>query len=80
MNKQGVIAGMLTGLICSVSYIVYFRFLGGDPANYFLGISPQGIGFPIMILSFIIIFVVSYFYEDAPKEIQELVERIRYPK
>ena len=80
MNKQGVIAGMLTGLICSVSYIVYFRFLGGDPANYFLGISPQGIGFPIMILSFIVIFLVSYFYEDAPEEIQELVERIRYPK
>jgi len=80
INKEGVIAGMLTGLIFSVSYIVYFRFMGGDPSDYLLGISPQGVGLPGMILSFTVILIVSRFFKEPPIEIQEMVENIRYPK
>lgn len=79
MNKGGVIAGMLTGLIFSVGYIIYFRFMGGTPDQYLFGISPQGVGLPGMILSFSVIMIVSRFFEDPPLEIQEMVENIRYP-
>lgn len=80
MNKEGVIAGMLSGLIFSVAYIVYFRFMGGLPEDYLFGISPQGVGLPGMIVSFTIIFIVSRFFKDPPQEIQDMVESIRYPK
>lgn len=80
MNKEGAIAGMLTGLIFSVSYIVYFRFMGGDPDDYLLGISAQGVGLPGMILSFVVTLVVSRFYAAPPAHIQEMVEDMRYPE
>jgi len=37
MNKEGAIAGMLTGLIFTFGYIVYFVFMGGDKADYLWG-------------------------------------------
>ena len=80
MNKQGAIAGMLAGLVFSLSYIVYFRFMGGDPDDYLLGISAQGVGLPGMILSFVVTLVVAQFYEAPPAGIQEMVEDMRYPE
>jgi len=80
MNKEGVIAGMLTGLIFSVGYIVYFKFLGGSPDDYLIGISPQGVGLPGMILSFTVTLIVARFFNDPPQEVQDMVESIRYPK
>jgi cation/acetate symporter len=79
MNKQGAIAGMLAGLVFSISYIVYFKFMNGDPQDYLFGISPQGVGLPGMILSFLIMYIVSKFYKDAPKSIQKEVDNIRVP-
>ena len=79
MNREGAIAGMLFGLIFSVSYIAYFRFFGGDPEHYLFGIQPQGIGLLGMIMSTMLIYIVSRFYDAAPANIQELVSRIRYP-
>lgn len=79
MNKEGVIAGMLTGLVFSLSYIIYFKFLGGNPDDYLWGITPQGVGLPGMILSSTVILVVSRFFKEAPQEIQQMVENIRYP-
>ena len=79
MNKQGAIAGMLTGLIFSISYIVYFKFMNGDPQDYLFGISPQGVGLPGMVLSFIVMFIVSSFFNKAPDSIQRNVEKIRIP-
>jgi cation/acetate symporter len=79
MNKQGAIAGMLTGLIFSILYIVYFKFMDGDPQDYLFGISPQGVGLPGMILSFIMMFIVSRFFNKAPEHIQMNVEKIRVP-
>lgn len=80
MNKQGVIAGMLAGLAFSLSYIVYFRFMGGDPEDYLFGISAQGVGLPGMILSFVVTLAVARFYEAPPAGIQEMVEDMRYPE
>jgi cation/acetate symporter len=49
MNREGAIAGMLTGLIFTVGYIVYFKGfmepVGGNVSdNWLFGISPEGIG------------------------------------
>lgn len=79
MNKEGAIAGILTGLIFTFGYIVYFVFLGGDKADYFLGIAPTGIGTIGTILHLIVAFVVSRMTPPPPQEIQELVELIRIP-
>ncbi len=79
MNKEGAIAGILTGLIFTFVYIVYFVFLGGDKADYFLGIAPSGIGTIGTLLHLIVAFVVSRMTPEPPQEIQDLVERIRIP-
>ena len=79
MNKEGAIAGILTGLIFTFGYIVYFVFMGGDKADYFLGIAPTGIGTIGTILHLIVAFVVSRMTPPPPQEIQELVELIRIP-
>jgi cation/acetate symporter len=79
MNKEGAIAGILTGLIFTFGYIIYFVFMGGDKADYFLGIAPTGIGTIGTILHLIVAFVVSRMTPEPPQEIQDLVERIRIP-
>jgi len=79
MNKEGAIAGILTGLIFTFGYIVYFVFLGGNPDNYFLGIAPTGIGTIGTILHLIVAFVVSRMTPEPPAHVQELVESIRLP-
>lgn len=83
MNKEGAIAGMLTGLIFTAAYIINFKFVNpGDnnPAHWFLGISPEGIGTVGMVLNFVVSFVVSRMTPEPPEEIQELVDSLRYPK
>ncbi len=79
MNKEGAIAGILTGLIFTFSYIVYFVFLGGSKEDYFLGIAPTGIGTIGTVLHLIVAFVVSRMTPEPPEEIQTLVEQIRLP-
>lgn len=82
MNKEGAIAGMLVGIIFTLGYIIYFKFInptaGAD--EWFLGISPEGIGTVGMILNFITANVVLKFTKEAPVEVQEMVESIRYPR
>ena len=79
MNKEGAITGILTGLIFTFGYIVYFVFMGGSKDDYFLGIAPTGIGTIGTILHLIVAFVVSRMTPPPPQEIQDLVERIRIP-
>ena len=55
MNKEAAISAMLTGLIFTSSYIVYFKFINpsaNTSANWWFGISPEGIGTLGMIFSF----------------------------
>ncbi len=78
-NREGVVSGMLAGIIFTASYIIYFKFLGGTPDQLWFGISPEGIGALGMLINFAVAFVVSRFTPPPPIEIQELVEHIRVP-
>jgi cation/acetate symporter len=83
MNKEGAISGMVVGLLFTASYIIYFKFINpaaNNSDNWLLGISPEGIGTLGMIFNFSIALLVHRFTPDAPPEIQQLVETIRYPK
>ncbi len=86
MNKWGAIAGMLTGLIFTMGYIIYFKgvFIApmakNIPENWFLGISPEGIGTVGMLLNFAVAYGVSKVTAPPPEHIQHLVEDIRVPK
>ena len=82
LNKEGAISGMLVGLIFTSSYITYFKFIAPELNtldNWFMSISPEGIGFVGMILNLVIALIVSSLTEPPPKEIGEMVERIRQP-
>lgn len=78
-NREGVILGMLAGLIFTASYIVYFKFMGGTPDQYWFGISPEGIGSLGMLVNFVVAFLVSFTTKPPPKDVQEMVESIRIP-
>jgi len=83
MNKQGAIAGMITGLLFTVAYISYFKFINpaaNVPDNWLFHISPEGIGTVGMLLNFIVSYVVRQFTPPPPAEIRELVEDIRIPR
>src|SRR5690606_9384005 len=57
MNKQGAIWGMVTGLVFTLAYISYFKFVNpaaNIPENWFMQISPEGIGTVGMIINFIV--------------------------
>lgn len=83
VNKEGAIAGMVTGMLFTSGYIVFFKFLFPEwnvPENWWFGISPEGIGTLGMIINFAVTLTVSYFTPAPPKHIRELVEGIRVPK
>ena len=83
MNKQGAIAGMLAGITFTAAYIIYFKFINpaaNVPENWLFEISPEGIGTIGMIINFVVAIVVLKMTDEAPEEIQQLVEDIRYPK
>ena len=90
INKQGAIAGMLTGLIFTYGYIEFFKglfFRSADSTaglnvaeNWLFGISPEGIGVIGMLLNFIVAITVSYMTAPPPERIQHMVEHIRVPR
>ncbi len=79
-NKEGAIAGMITGLVFTAVYIIGFKFMGWDAKNYLFGISPEGIGTVGMVVNLIVTLVVSRMTPPPPKEIQDLIEDIRIPR
>jgi cation/acetate symporter len=90
VNKEGAIAGMLTGLLFTYAYIEFFKGLflkwagapwGENVAEHWLfGISPEGIGVIGMCLNFIVAITVSHFTAPPPDRIQHMVEHIRVPR
>jgi cation/acetate symporter len=83
LNKEGAIAGMLVGLIFTATYIIYFKFLYVDlntSENWFMSISPEGIGFVGMILNFVVAILVSSATKPPPQEVLDMVEMIRQPE
>ncbi|MEX1221164.1 MAG: sodium:solute symporter family protein [Idiomarina sp.] len=83
MNSKGAIAGMVVGITFTLAYIIYFKFVNpaaNNPENWWFSISPEGIGTLGMIFNFVAAYIVHKATGDAPKDIQDLVESIRYPR
>jgi cation/acetate symporter len=90
MNKQGAIAGMLSGLLITLFYVFahkgiffiqgtqYVNAFGGP--NFFFGISPEAFGAVGAIVNFVVAIIVSRFTEDPPVSVQELVQSVRIPR
>jgi cation/acetate symporter len=76
-NSQGAIAGMLSGLIFTIIYIIGVKFAGMTP--WFFGVSAEGIGTLGMVINFIVTLIVSRFTPPPPEDIQALVEDLRTP-
>jgi len=77
------IAGMLAGLVFTISYISYFKFISPElntADHWWWGISPEGIGTLGMALNFLFCFGVSYLTPPPPKNVQDLIQEIRIPK
>ena len=49
-------------------------------ANWLFGITPQAIGGLGMVLNFVVALSISYLTEAPPKQVQEMVERLRIPR
>jgi cation/acetate symporter len=81
-NMPGAISGMVVGIVFTAWYIIHFKFVnptaGAD--EWFLGISPEGIGFVGMLLNFAVTYAVSHLTAPPPEHIQHLVEDIRVPR
>ncbi|MFT5643060.1 MAG: cation/acetate symporter [Janthinobacterium sp.] len=90
MNKEGAIAGMLSGLIVTLFYVFahkglffikgteYLDLIGG--ANAFFGITPEAFGAIGAGINFIVAILVFKFTKEAPPHIQLMVENVRVPR
>ena len=85
VNKQGAIAGMLTGLLFTMGYIIFFKGVFVEPlaanvaANWLFGISPEGIGAVGAAINLAVTLAVSALTPAPPEPVQALVRRIRVP-
>ncbi len=89
VNNVGAVAGMLTGLGCTLIYIFWFKgwffikgteMMANTPDNWFLGIAPEAFGAVGAMINFGVAFAVSKMTQAPPEHIQQLVEDIRIPK
>ncbi len=90
MNKEGAMAGMLSGLIITLFYVFahkglffikgteYLDLIGG--ANSFFGITPEAFGAVGAMINFTVAFVVDKLTQEPPEHIQHLVEAVRTPR
>ncbi len=81
-NLPGVVTGMVVGLLFTAAYIVYFKFLNkaAGEDEWWLGISPEGIGTFGMIINFVLAIGISLATKPPPPEVQHLVDRVRFPR
>ena len=86
VNKPGAIAGMLSGLLFTLGYIVCFKgvfmtpLLANEAENWLFGISPEGIGGVGMIINFAVALSVSAMTDEPPDAVRALARRIRTPR
>ncbi len=89
MNTEGAVAGMLVGLISTLTYI--FTYLGwffvpgtnlleNVQENWLFGISPLSFGAVGAVLNFATAWAVMKLTKAPPPDIQALVESIRVPR
>jgi cation/acetate symporter len=88
MNKEGAIAGMVTGLTLMLFYMLKFKFgifdggkeaVEGLKSSYWFGISPEGFGTVAMFVNFVVSVIISRMTPAPPINVQEIVENIRIP-
>ncbi len=83
MNREGAIAGMISGIVFTAGYIVYFKFVNpaaNVPESWWFGVSPEGIGAIGMAVNFVVATAVCLMTPPPPAEIQRMVEEIRIPR
>jgi cation/acetate symporter len=83
MNREGAIAGMVTGIVFTAAYIVYFKFIAPEhnTAEYWLwNISPEGIGTIGMLINLTVTIVVSRWTAPPSEAVRRLVQEIRVPR
>ncbi|MBU2963330.1 cation acetate symporter [Citreicella sp. C3M06] len=88
VNKQGAVAGMISGLVVTLVYIFLHKgwmfipdtnsFTDADPL--FMGIKSTSFGAVGAIINFAVAFIVSSMSQPIPDEISELVESVRVPR
>lgn len=81
-NRQAAIAGMLSGILFTGAYIVWFKFLHPElnsAEHWLFGISPEGIGAIGMLINFAVALVVTRFTPPPPQAVQDAVEQLRSP-
>ena len=82
ITREGSVLGMVSGLLFTMTYIIYFKFIFTDLNNseyWLFGISPEGIGVIGMCINFVVAMCVSKITSSPPKEVAELVKEIRNP-
>lgn len=89
INSTGATAGMIVGGVTTCVYIFLYMgwfFIPGTntfenvEANWIMGISPLSFGAIGALINFAVAFIVSSMTPPPPKEVQDLVESVRYPK
>ena len=82
MNFAGAIAGMITGLAFTFSYIVYFKMIAPElnTAEYWwFGISPEGIGVVGAVLNITVAWIIASLTPPPPASVRQMIEDIRIP-
>ncbi|MEO0731557.1 MAG: sodium:solute symporter family protein [Bacteroidota bacterium] len=84
MNRQGAVAGMVTGILLMFGYMAVYKlgcFVDAVPPkeSWWFGISPEGFGTVAMAVNLVVSLVVSRMTPPPPQEVQEIVENIRIP-
>lgn len=89
INSTGATAGMIAGLSATCIYVFLYMgwfFIPGTnsfknvEANWILGVSPLSFGAIGAVINFIVAIAVSAMGNPPPKEVQDLVASVRYPK
>ncbi|OOS23508.1 sodium:solute symporter family protein [Moraxella pluranimalium] len=89
INSAGATAGMIVGGVITCVYVFLYMgwfFIPGTntfqnvEAEWILGISPLSFGAIGALINFAVAFVVSSMTPPPPKDVQDLVESVRYPK
>ncbi|MEW6220736.1 MAG: sodium:solute symporter family protein [Thermodesulfobacteriota bacterium] len=82
-SREGAMAGMISGIAFTAAYIIYFKFMNpaaNVAANWWLGISPEGIGTVGMLINFVVTIAVSSISKAPPEHVQKMVANLRYPR
>ena len=79
-NRPGAVVGMLAGLGVTLYYMVRTHpFFGGSMGNAWFEINPISAGVFGVPLGFVTIVLVSLLTPPPPKDVQDLVDYVRYP-